>query len=644
MRHTFCLILVGVAYFTGFAQTMNTFSETNDAKESLRHAQEFINNGRYKTAKKQLRHTIKIKEDFAVAHLELGRVLSELHEYEAATEAFENSFDLDNKLSRAAFFECGEAWFKLGEVEKADYYYQKYQDGKGTNYANKKKESGLELTYDERLAERLLNCEYISRLDTSWQHARPFLLEKNINTKHDEYLPTITSDGSQLVFTRQKQAGDEDIMTSEWKNDKWSKSRSFGSAINTGQNEGMAKFETHGRAFYFAGCMRSDTEGGCDIYKAVMNKGKVSEVQRVDGQLNSSDWDSQPSITCDGQLMFFSSSRDGGQGGADIWMSRLQADGEWGYPENLGPYINSPGDEEAPFISSDGQTLYFSSNGHPGQGDGDLFLARRQGGVWSLPQNLGYPINSPAKELGFYVQGDGQTAYFASARPGGAGGLDIYRIALPTNLRPDPMVHLEGFVKNGDTGEGVSTTISIGREAEKWQVKSDDDGWFFVCLPGDRGYSFQINQKGYQYLIEAEFLPAQDNAAPVQKELLLMPVAKPQFTTKPVEIKEKRIQFFFDFDSYQLNQNAVRELDKLTDFLKKETDWKVEVVGYADSKGDVDYNKILSEKRAGVIVDYLKNEGINIENVVRKEGRGSVKSKDADDTQFRRVDVILRRN
>lgn len=627
------------------AQYVTEYSETKNASKSLQIAQSFINSEQFEKAYRQLKHTIKIKNNFAIAYRELGKVCLELKNYKEAHDAFEKSFELDKKLSRAAFFECGEAYFKLGNVEKAKFYYAQYQSLKGTNYANKEKESGLELTFDKLLEERNKNCDYIASLDLTYTDIQPINLGKSINSSQDEYLPTTTSDGEQIVFTRQKSKDNEDIMISHFKDGNWSKSRSFGKAINTSKNEGMAKFETHGNAFYFAGCMRNDTEGGCDIYKAELRKGDVSKVTRVEGNLNSEYWDSQPSITCDGQFMFFSSSRSGGKGGADIWMSQLTSNGEWGIPQNIGNQINTDGDEEAPFISSDGQTLYFTSNGHEGQGDGDIFISRKINGSWSLPTNLDYPINSPGKELGFYVQGDGKTAFYASAKIGGEGGLDIYSIELPEEFRPNPMVHLEGFVKDGQSGEPIKAEVVIGRKDDRWVTKTDENGWFFICLPGNKGYSFQVNETGYKYYIEAAFLEAQENITPFRQEILLERdhVPEPELVSKGAPVSEESIQIFFDFDSYSINQKAMNKLKKLSSFLHKEDDLKVEVVGYADRKGDVEYNKVLSKNRADAIVNFLKKEGIEIEKVVRNEGKGSILSEENNDTEFRRVDIVVKR-
>ena len=607
-------------------------------------AQELVNSGKLEKARKQLRYTIKLKKDFAVAYRVLGMVNLELGRYTESIEAFENSFDLDEKLSRAAFFECGEAYFKTGDHEMATYYYDKYQELKDKSYANKQKEAGLETDYELILAERVENCKYLAEMDTSNSKLIVKNLGSNINSKFDDYLPTITNDGTQLIFTRTAKNKNQNIYRSEFKKGKWNKSRAFGSELNSSKNEGMAKFEAHGKAFYFAGCMREDTEGGCDIYEAQLLEGEVSEINKVEGYLNSTSWDSQPSITCDGMTMYFSSNRQGGFGGADIWVSFLRDDNQWSAPENLGPEINTIGDEEAPYISNDGLTLYFSSNGHPGQGDGDLFLSRSIGRGWSSPVNLGYPINSPAKELGVYVQADSKTAYFSSARKGSTGGLDIFEVKLPKELQPAPIVQLEGLVVDKVSGEPIETAIKITRKNESWRVNSDLDGWFFLCLPGNQGYSFQIDETGYEYLIDAQCLASRDHTDPIKVKLELQPNNVPQaeLVAKNVQIDEKRIQFFFDFNSFELTDKSLIDLKALASFLQKENKWKVEVVGYADAKGDSKYNLDLSKKRAKEIVEYLEYSGVNIDQIVRNEGKGALDSSITDESQSRRVDVILR--
>jgi len=603
------LIIFLISHHWSYGQDYKEFRDTNNAKESLRIAERLMNKGKTDAAIKQLKHTVKIKKNFAVAHRLLGKTYLETGQYKKAIKSFEESFEIDDKLSRAALFECGEAYFKLGDPELAMYFFNRYEKMKDNNYTNVKKESGLEVTYDLMLEERKMNCEYVLNLDKSMIIDEPYNLGKNINSKYDEYLPTITSDGSKLVFTRKKKNTNEDIYLSYRDGDKWKKGKAYGSSLNTVENEGMARFEMHGKAFYFSGCMREDTEGGCDIYKATLKDEEIIEVSRLEGQLNSHEWDSQPSVSCDGTKMFFSSTRKAGIGGGDIYLSSLLPNGDWGIPTNLGSMINTKGDEEAPFIANDGKTLYFTSTGHPGQGDGDLFVSRFENGIWTKPENLGYPINSTGKEIGMYVQGNGKTAFFASERIDGTGGLDIYTFELPEELRPLPMVHLEGYVTDEETGEPIATTVKISNSEEKFIAQSDETGWFFLCVPGNKGYSFQINEKGYDYFIDAQFLDAQDNTSNNTIKLPLIPKnnVKTVAVRKGSPVREKRVQFFFEFDSSDLTQKAEVELKELSKLLKREKDWKVEVVGYADNSGSASYNKKLSERRAKSIVNFKKS-------------------------------------
>lgn len=643
-QHTILLLLLCPLLWG--QTTFQEFKATKNAKESLRLAERMMNQEDYETAARQLKHTVKIKDNFAVAYRLLGKSSLEIGEYKQAIDALERSFELDDKLSRAALFECGEAYFKNGDPELAMYYYNRYAKMKDNRYTNVKKESGLEISYDLMLEDRKRNCNYIFNIDTTQVYNEPVLMSKAVNSKHDEYLPTITSDGKKLVFTRRNKKKNEDIFFSQKKNDQWENGKAYGNSINTDKNEGMAKFETHGKTFYFAGCLREDTEGGCDIYKAIIRADEEVEVTRLEGRLNSDGWDSQPSVSCDGTKMFFTSSRADGLGGGDIYMSTIQANGMWGVATNLGSVINTKGDEEAPFIANDGKTLYFTSTGHAGQGDGDLFISRFKDGYWTAPINLGPSINSPSKEIGIYIQGDGKTAYFASARKGGLGGLDLYYAELPEDLQPIPMVHLEGLVTDKETLEPISTTIRISSSEEKFVTQSDEAGWFFICLPGNKGYSFQIMEDGYEYFIDAQFLDAQDNTSNHQAALQLVPQkdGKKVAVRRGIPIREKRVQFFFEFDSFQLTQKAKVELKELSTLLNRDKEWKVEIVGYADSSGSDSYNKKLSERRAKSIVEFLGQYGVTIDKVVKAEGAGSIAGEYKEDSrQSRRVDVVLRK-
>jgi outer membrane protein OmpA-like peptidoglycan-associated protein/tetratricopeptide (TPR) repeat protein len=634
------------------AQDKMEYVSTTSARESIQIAQKFINSGNFKQAKKQLMHTIVLKENFAVAHRELGRVCLELEEYESAADALEMSFSYDNNLSRAAYFECGEAYFYLENLAQALYYYKEYEGLKGSNYTNRKKEMGLEKVYDESVTRRKENIKYISEAkENPINIAPPVSLGATINSSDNEYLPATLSNGQRIVFTRDRRGHNENILTAvKDENNIWTTGRAFDEKMNTHSNEGMAKFSTDGRKFYFTGCKRPDTDGGCDIYEAKMSIfGEVTSVKHVKG-INNKTWDSQPCISCNNDAIYFSSNRPGGFGGTDIYVSYRRVGGLWSDPVNLGPNVNTAKDEEAPFIGTDGKTLYFTSNGLPGFGDGDLFVTREIGNVWGTPINMGAPFNSPSKELGFFLQGDGKTAFFSSARPGGEGGLDLYEIELPDHFRSFPMNHVQGVIVNDETNQPISTHFVIRRIGERYPYESDRLGEFFTCLKQGKAYTFHIEVDGYQEFMSAVYLPKSDNSKPTFVEIRMIPLNK---TPKPVTVASKppinrqrkivkRVFFYFDINSSDLNVQTESKLDDLVNTIKFDDKWNIEVIGYADSSGDAVYNKVLSEKRANSISGYLKNSGIVIDKV-SQEGRGSIEGKTEEEKKkSRRVEVILR--
>ncbi len=652
--------LIGLVFLllfaiSGFSQDQKVeLIKTNSARESLKIAQQFINNGSYKKAKRQLIYTLKLKKNFAVAYRELGKVYMELENYNEAIQAYESSFNSDAKISRAAYYECGEAYFKLGQFEEALYYFNEYRDLKNGQYANRKMESGLELAYDEAFILRMENIVYVMEAQSREVKTFPRNLGTSINSKNNEYLPAISNTGKRLVFTRDIKGENENILTSSYdKKGFWSKARKLDNRVNTFRNEGMAKFAADGKLFYFTGCKRKDSAGGCDIYGASLDLfGEVTEVNHLEG-LNSNYWDSQPCVSCNGNIIYYASTRPGGMGGSDLYYSTLQKDGTWSEGINIGPKINTKWDEEAPYIASDGKTLYFTSTGLAGQGDGDLFLSRLgEDQNWGEPVNLGYPINSQSKELGMYVHKDGKSIFFASARAEGNGGLDIYQYELPIEFRPESMNNVYGFVTDDKTNKPIETEVKVYREGEKYSFNANQFGQFFTCLKRDKAYTFHVEVDGYKPFMSAVFLESGKDNEPNAVEIRLIPenekekvvIDARKYTTikQPKEVV-KRVAFYFDTNSASLNLQTQSKLDDLVSVLSENlSKWSIEVVGFADHTGTAEYNKKLSEKRAFSVAEYLNNSGISINNV-RQEGKGAIASNSMQDAGMnRRVEVILK--
>lgn len=298
---------------------------------------------------------------------------------------------------------------------------------------------------------------------------QPENLGEAVNSTDDDYLPAITADGETLIFTRRSPRTasttaltpeEEDFYISHRdSNGRWSTARRMPSPVNTTDNEGAQCVSYDGRIMLFTACGRPDGAGRCDLYQCVRHGDRWSKPRNMGAAVNTANWESQPSLSADGQTLYFVSDRPGGQGGTDIWMCRRH-EGEWGTPENLGPSVNTAGNETGPFIHYDNQTLYFSSTGHPGLGGSDLFVSRRQAdGSWSQPENLGYPINTEGDESRLVVSADGRTAYFASDHLGGLGKNDIYSFDLPEPARATAVVCNEAIASADTLSVGQSVTL-----------------------------------------------------------------------------------------------------------------------------------------------------------------------------------------
>lgn len=621
-------------------------THTNNAKQSLLIAQDFLSSGDSRKAIKQLKHTIKIKEDFAIAHRLLGKAYYDTDQFVLAAEALERSFELDRKLSRAAFFEIGDSYLRMFDVDKAEYYLGIYEEMKGKRYANAQKESGLEKSYDTYYKSKLRNIEYIEQLDTTLKSTKVYPLT-SVNSKDNEYLPSLSNDGRYLLFTRKINEEQEDILLTERTETGWGAENKSSITINTLQNEGMAKFEPHNRRVYYAGCQRSESNLDCDIYVSEFEDGKLKTEVEPDGDLNSGSWDSQPSITCDGKTLYFASTREGGLGGSDIWYSTKNTKGEWSQPINAGVNINTEGDEEAPFIAKDGTHLYFTSNFHPGQGEGDFFVSTLENGHWSESVNLGYPINSPAKELGLFVTDDTKHVYFASAREGGAGGLDLYFAEMPEINRPEKVFPVVLKVIDKTTREKLTNQeVIVGADNKKSTFISDEEGLIYMCLQANKAYSYRISREGYKFYVEAHFLEEYILTAAQTLYLEVEPKAdKPEYIGEDRHTKTI-VQVYFDVDSSEIPNNDIEKLDRIARIINKYDDWDVQVTGFADNTGNAEYNKKLSQKRADAVIQYLSNKtSQEIKQKINAFARGSVDGAmtEEEKRQSRRVDVVLNR-
>jgi outer membrane protein OmpA-like peptidoglycan-associated protein/tetratricopeptide (TPR) repeat protein len=605
-------------------------AQARTANELVKDAQKELSGGNLAKAEDLLKEAIKLKEGFAAAHRMLGSVYAKQLQCEKAIKAYERTIALQPNFSRTVYFECAENYMKTGDYPKALEYLEFYRNAASEDF--KAEEANTVLACDEKLERVAASCRYALNAPDNGPAATALPLGDSLNTARDDYMPAVSTDGQWLAFTRKYL--DEDIFFSRKKGGNWSAPQPA-QGINTEFNEGMARFAGCGNSLYFTGCNRGDGRGSCDIYLAEWSDEEPFVPQSLNGALNLKSWDSQPCLSCDGSLMVFASNREGGFGGADLWYSRL-LNGTWSDATNLGPIINTKGDEESPFLAPDGQTLYFSSDGHPGFGEADIFRALSDAnGVWTTVENMGRTVNTAFRETGFCLSPDQNEAYFASARPGGMGGLDLYRAAVAPPLLPlQRMARICGTVTDATGTPLAGATLRIRLDGKDLRtVASDADGYVAACVPNAAYYSLLVEKKGYESHIGAEYLESTP-ARPVFRLDVALAAAgpsrpMPQEPRRPVpppvqpplQIGPVSGQLFFEQGSTVVPESERRKLLQLAGSLGVTETIRAEVVGYADELADPAQNQQLSVRRAENVARLLESLGVPKAHI-QLEGRG----------------------
>lgn len=582
-------ILLGLTNFA-YAQKANS-SSNKQAQKAYELASQSVSYKFYDKAVDQLKQAISFDGKFIAAHQQLGDVYRKLSDYKNAKLSYQKVLELDTEFLPLTYFGLGESELNTGDYANALKHLQKY-----ATYPLQES--------SKKLVEKLINdCRFSLEAIKNPVNFQPRNMGETINTKEQEYLPVLTADEQLLIFTRQANRN-EDFYKSVQTDSSWSTAEPLSAAINTTiYNEGAQCISPDGMYMFFTGCNRPDGLGRCDIYLSKREGKNWSAPFNIGGPVNTPGWESQPSLTADGKTLYFVSTRSGGQGGYDIWKSDLKNDGSWTYPVNLGPTINTPYDEQSPFIHTDGQTLYFSSNGWPGLGNKDLFISRKDSAAkgWRKPQNLGYPINTFGEESGLTISSDGKTAFFASDQKGGYGGLDIYSFEVPAVLRPGKVTYVKGVVFDADTKEmldGKIQIINLNTDQVVYDDVSDfETGEFLATMNIGKTFGLNVSKEGYLFYSKNFTL---DNKLGDKPFNIRVPLQKIKVGGLVV-----LNNIFFDFNRFDLLPESKVELQQLIQFLNSNPKISIEISGHTDNVGDDKSNLTLSENRAKTVYNYL---------------------------------------
>ncbi len=528
------------------------------------------------------------------------------------------------------------AWYNLANLELSS--------GK---YADSKIHFEKVLTYSSiKVDKKKIASDFIIKAafgDSLMKNPVPFSpqnLGEGVNTKYQEYLPAITADDQTLIFTRRQPRNaqtanrmnpeEEDFYMSKKEAGVWSKAMNLGSPLNTNGNEGAQCISPDGKLLFFTACNRPDGSGSCDIYVSYRTGNAWSIPTNLGPTVNAPNWDSQPSISFDSNTLYFISNRAGGLGGMDIWTSTRGKDGKFQTPVNAGETINTSGNEFSPFIHTDDRTLYFASDGHLGMGGFDIFLSRRNPDkLWNKPVNLGYPINTFGDENSLIVNSSGNTGYFASERPEGKGGIDLYSFEMYEAARPIPVSYVKGKVSDEVTGNPLAAQFEIldvkSGETVLYSASDPRSGEYLITLPAGKRYALNISKPGYLFYSEAFSLDkATDKARAIELDIELKPIK----SGSSVVLKN----IFFATDKFELMAESGVELAKLAKFMLDNPNLKIEVSGHTDNTGNAAYNKTLSEKRAKSVYEHLIKNGVPASRLIFK-GYGDTKPLAGNDTE-----------
>lgn len=580
---------------------------------------------------KSLDQAIQRDGDFAEAYLKLAGVYNFLRVEDAAFANYEKYYQVIPKSDIIPGVARGIAirYYRRGQYDKA--------------------EEVLRFFVEDQKAKGLSNGD--SLLIKSIQFAiasvaKPFAqdierLSDSINRFPLQYFPVLTIDNQTMVYTRRNGTGiqfDEDIVIATKTNDQWSAASGIAPTVNTQYNEGACSISADGRTLIFTSCEGRTSFGSCDLYSVIREGEEWGKPKNLGKTVNSSSWDSQPSLSADGKTLYFVSNRPGGYGKRDIWVTR-QKDGEWGKPENLGPGINTNQDEATPFIHFNGKSLFFASQGHIGLGGFDIYVSERMGNQWSVPYNLGYPTNDFEDQSGLFITADGKTAYYTDESERRS---EIFSFKIQTDtLISNKASYLTGLITNEETSQPIEAKLELYdlvTQEKLYSTTSDPiTGRYFMALFEGGEFGAYASADGFLF---------EDFQFDLQSSTDLRPDTL-NISLNPLRSGETIIleNVYFEFDSYALIEKSKSELELVFEFLQKNNALQVEIGGHTDASGTAAYNQELSEKRAKSVFDFLVEMGVPPAQM-KYMGYGSQypvtqNNKESDNSKNRRIEFRI---
>lgn len=602
-------------------------TKSKKAIELYTEADNYRVRGQHQQAISLLNMAIEKDKNFAEAYYRLGLVYFSMKQFPNAIQNFEKGLSLttDPRKQKVYWFDLGESYLSTGDYEKASMHLENFL--KAEPQGTQKFQRAKTMLESARFA--IENKEAASEFD---QHP----LSDTVNCFAMQYFPVLTADQQELIFTRRTSdddSADEDLVVSR-KNSRgrWSAPVSISPNINSQWNEGTCTISADGRKLIFTSCIGRRGYGSCDLFQSIKVGDTWSEPENLGPNVNTGDWESQPSLSADGRVLYFVSDRRGGYGRRDIWVSRLTVDGKWTKAENAGRSVNTQYDEISPFIHVNGRTLYLASNGLPGFGGYDIyFLEKDPVGQWSKPVNVGAPINNHHDQFSLFITANGEKGYYVHEERTSEGHdvSKIYEAEIPQRYQIKfRSNYVKGIVRDKQTDGKLGAEIELininSNEVVSF-VRSDSvSGEYLMVLTQGDEYALYVNKRGYL------FQSLNFNYSEVEDfEPIIMDIALEKIKEGSVAVLKN---IFFDTDKYDLKDKSKTELEKIIGFLNNNPRVRIEISGHTDNVGTLAYNRQLSDKRAQSVYNYLIDNGVDPKRMVPK-GYGPDKPMASNETE-----------
>ncbi len=588
-------------------------------------ADNFRVRGQFEEAISLLSQALAKDKNFVEAYYRRGLTYFSMKQYAKAQADYEMGLNLttDLRKQKVFWYDLGELYLLSGDYEKAMKVLSAFINNESQNRQKIARATAL-----------FRSAEFASKNQSTKSYHRRALSD-TVNRFVMQYFPVLTADQKQLIFTRRAGDGpndDEDLMVSK-KDDqgRWTVPESISKNINTPLNEGTSSISADGRRLIFTSCSGRDGVGSCDLYESIKEGNVWTTPKNLGRNVNTSEWESQPSLSADGRTLYFVSDRRAGVGRRDIWVSTLDETNTWTKAVNAGEEINSPFDEISPFIHANDRTLYFASNGLPGFGGYDIFYAERDSAEWQNPQNIGNLINDNEDQFSFFITADGKKGYYSHEEtlPTGLSRSKIYEVQIPAeNQVRYRSNYVKGIIRDKITKAPLKASvelINIDRNKRVSLVESDTvTGDYLMVLTQGAEYALYINKKGYL------FKSFNFNYSGINDfEPIIINIDLEKATAGSMVVLNN---LFFDLDKFDLKQKSIPELEKIIRFMQENPQVRVEISGHTDNSGQPAYNKQLSQKRALSVFHYLTQKGID-KNRLIPIGHGSDKPLASNDSE-----------